>query len=136
MDIPSKQSELWPLKSEASSRLYWEDCLFNPFVPNASFLYPLNTSENRKVFWCIQGVEKGCIGNEWVHCIFLLVNSEYLRRICSDYWKKQLCKLINCKSSCSKRKLMLKFDGRKFISKIRYKPILSQWNSLFFLQFT
>ena len=24
----------------------------NPFVPNASFLYPLKTSENRKFFWC------------------------------------------------------------------------------------
>ena len=48
----------------------------NPFVPNAPFLYPLNTSENRKVFSCFQGVEKGYIGNEWVqwikweHCDF------------------------------------------------------------------
>ena len=32
----------------------------NPFVPNAPFLYPLKTSENRKV----QGVEKGCTGND------------------------------------------------------------------------
>ena len=36
------------------------------FVPSLPFLYPLKTSENRKVFWCFQGVEKGCIGNEWV----------------------------------------------------------------------
>ena len=35
--------------------------LVNPFVPNAPFLYPLKTSENRK------GVEKGCIGNKWVN---------------------------------------------------------------------
>ena len=40
---------------------------FNPFVPDAPFFYPLKTSENRKVFWCFQGVEKGCIGNEWVN---------------------------------------------------------------------
>ena len=39
----------------------------NPFVPNAPFLYPLKTSENRKVFWCFQGVEKGCIGNKRVN---------------------------------------------------------------------
>ena len=32
---------------------------FNPFVPNTSFLYPLETSENRKM------VEKGC--RERVH---------------------------------------------------------------------
>ena len=38
----------------------------NPFVPNALFLYPLKTSENRQVFWCFQGLEKGCIGNDWV----------------------------------------------------------------------
>ena len=36
------------------------------FVPNVPFLYPLGTSENRKIFWCFQGPEKGCIGNEWV----------------------------------------------------------------------
>ena len=35
---------------------------FNPFVSNAPFLYPLETSENR----CFQGVENGCIGNKWV----------------------------------------------------------------------
>ena len=40
--------------------------IFNPFVPSAPFLYHLKTSENRKVFWCFQEVQKGCIGNEWV----------------------------------------------------------------------
>ena len=38
----------------------------NPCVLNAPFLYPLKTSENLKVFWYFRGVEKGCIGNEWV----------------------------------------------------------------------
>ena len=42
--------------------------VLHPFVHNAPFLYPLKTSENRKVsrsdFW---GVEKGCIGNKWVN---------------------------------------------------------------------
>ena len=37
------------------------------FVPNALFLYPLKTSENRKVLWCFQGVQKGYIGNKWVN---------------------------------------------------------------------
>ena len=32
---------------------------FNPFVPNAPFLYPLKT--------CFQRVEKRCIGNEWIN---------------------------------------------------------------------
>ena len=29
------------------------------------FFYPLKISENRKVFQCFQGVQKGCIGNKW-----------------------------------------------------------------------
>ena len=40
--------------------------ILNPFVPNAPFLYLLKTLGNRKAFWCFQGVDKGCIGNEWV----------------------------------------------------------------------
>ena len=51
---------------------------FNPFVPNAPFLYLLKTSENHKVF-CFQGVDKGCIGNEWV--TRALEKSEYVIRI-------------------------------------------------------
>ena len=38
----------------------------NPFVLNAPFLHPLKISENLTVFWCFQGVEKGCIGNKRV----------------------------------------------------------------------
>ena len=30
---------------------------------------PLKTSVNRKVFWCLQEVEKGCIGKNWLICI-------------------------------------------------------------------
>ena len=41
--------------------------VINPFVPNAPFLYPLKTSENPTVFWCFQGLEKGCIGNKWAN---------------------------------------------------------------------
>ena len=40
---------------------------FNPFVPNAVFLYPPKTSENRAVFSCLQGVEKGYTGKKWVN---------------------------------------------------------------------
>ena len=40
-----------------------KQCLLSPFVPSAPFLYLLKTPEN----WCFQGVEKGCIRNEWVN---------------------------------------------------------------------
>ena len=46
--------------------------LLNPFVSNAPIFYPLKTSENRKVFLCFQGVEKGSIENKWVYSLFLL----------------------------------------------------------------
>ena len=45
--------------------------LFNSFVLNAPFLYPLKTSKNLTVFWCFQGVEKECIGNERVKEMFI-----------------------------------------------------------------
>ena len=35
--------------------------------PIHPFSTPLETSENRKVFWCFQGVEKGCTGSKWVN---------------------------------------------------------------------
>ena len=56
---------------------------FDPFVPDAPFAYPLKTSQNLTVIWYFQGVEKGCIGNEWfkvrkrprsVHACFVLHN--------------------------------------------------------------
>ena len=59
-----KHGRIWILQVE-----------FNPFVLNASFLYPLKTSENRKVFWCFEWVEKGWIGNEWI----ILVAAERLQ---------------------------------------------------------
>ena len=37
----------------------------NPFVSNVAFLYPLKTSENPKLFWCFQGVEKR--GHLWTN---------------------------------------------------------------------
>ena len=55
-------------------------CVFNPFVPNAPFLYKT----------CFQGVEKGCIENEWVKKMFstwlhqLLVLSIHIFGICHN----------------------------------------------------
>ena len=51
----------------------------NPFFPNAPFLYPLKT-ENRKVFWSFQGVEKSCIGNEWINSELKVLNNCILDR--------------------------------------------------------
>ena len=44
----------------------------NLFVPNAPFLYPLKTSQKLQVFWCFQGIEKGCIGNICVKTIKII----------------------------------------------------------------
>ena len=45
----------------------WNPDNFNPLAPNLPFLYPLKISEIITVFWCFQGVEKGCIGKELVN---------------------------------------------------------------------
>ena len=52
--------------------------LLNPFVSNAPFLYPLKASENRKVFWCFQGVEKGYIGKNGLNLKNLMDNEVLL----------------------------------------------------------
>ena len=39
--------------------------------PMHTFSKPLKTSENRTVFWCFQGIEKGCIGYKWVDLLTL-----------------------------------------------------------------
>ena len=72
-------------------------CWSNPFVPKAPFFYPLRTSENLTVFWCFYGIEKMCIGNEWVEvsccynpCIF-----------CHLSLKKALVFVIIIIASCS-----------------------------------
>ena len=38
--------------------LHGTNGVFNPFVPNLPFLYPLKTSENLTVSWCVQDVER------------------------------------------------------------------------------
>ena len=57
----------------------------NPFVPNAPFLCPLEISENLTVFWCFQGVEKGCIGNKCVKVIYTVFFSE-LEKAKKEVW--------------------------------------------------
>ena len=39
--------------------------------PMHPFSSPLKISENLTVFWCFQGVEKGCIRNKWVNRIYV-----------------------------------------------------------------
>ena len=49
--------------------------MLNPFVLNASFLYPLKTSENLTVF---RGYRKGALGTNGLNFIFLLQYSVLL----------------------------------------------------------
>ena len=62
---PQNSSEKFP-KIHRKTREPGNFNFIKPFVPNALFIYLLNTSENLTVFWCFQGVEKECIGSEWV----------------------------------------------------------------------
>ena len=71
--------------------------LFNPFVPNAPFLYPMKTPENLMVFLCFQGVEKGCIGmNHWNKAVHASSN-DWIRSSISEISKQNMvyCHLHN-----------------------------------------
>ena len=56
--------------SQAHSKnesLLQNDYIFTlPIRSQCTLSLPPKTSEALTVFWCFQGVEKGCIGNEWV----------------------------------------------------------------------
>ena len=89
--IDTEQLSIMLSKIWISSQEFFNDFVdrfgttyLNPFIPNALFLYPLKTSENLKIFWCFQGVEKGCIWNEWVKNGFLW---RYFWRILLAYFK-------------------------------------------------
>ena len=55
---------LWQLQNKKKS--------INKLDIGSTHSFPMHLSlpseniENRKVFWCFQGIEKGCIGKEWV----------------------------------------------------------------------
>ena len=52
--------------------------------PMHPFSIPLKTSETRKAFWCFQGVEKGCAGNEWVKLYVSSISSSNSK--CLVHW--------------------------------------------------
>ena len=94
--------------------------LINPFVPNALFLYPLKTSENRKVFSCFWGVEKGCIGNKWVKSSLssctdseALRNASHVRKKSVIKFKLKSCSVPYMKSLCSCFELLDKISNKR-----------------------
>ena len=57
----------------------------NPFIPNAPFLYPLKTSDNRKVYWYFPGVGKGVLGTNGLIQLFKAVcNNAILLKNAND----------------------------------------------------
>ena len=56
--------------------------LLNPFVPNAPFLYPLKSSENLTIFWCVQGYRKGALGTNRLTDFWPIFHFYFL-------WKRQ-----------------------------------------------
>ena len=92
--------------------------VFNPFVPNASFLYPLKTSENITVFWCFQWVQKRCIGNKCVKSFFpwQLNHKQPLQSRCNHKW---LDKEVSYISGCPWNP-----DGNKFKNNFYHLAVL------------
>ena len=117
---------------------------FNPFVPNAPFFYPLKTSENSKVFWCFQRVEKGCTGNEWVkwvkNSLFKLsLRSDFKTRGTSawpdPYFSKSDIEYLQSEllpAHCHLKTFEICY--RKVVLRI-FAPLLFKWNLLLFRWF-
>ena len=63
-------------------------------------MHPFSTPWKDQVFWCFQGLEKECIGNEWVNGRF------------SD---KRYCFIENLLSNTSYRNNYLKSDAKKIV---------------------
>ena len=61
--------------------------VFNPFIPNAPFPYHPKKIVNLTVFWCVQVVEKGCIGNEWYNALLTGVQSTLSFQWTDTAWK-------------------------------------------------
>ena len=104
MVFPKICKMITPSSAVSLRRVWWWRILFwdqieayvNPFAPSASLLYPLKTSENRKVFWCFQVVKKGCIGNKWVNIVYVMRNIIFRKK---QSWKEALLKNGNCNNN-------------------------------------
>ena len=84
----------------------------HPFPSNASFLYHLKTSESLTVFWCFQGVEKGCLGaNELINNINNYGNVRKIMDQClqvrCSMWPQPLTTFSNRIRHCSIELLMI-----------------------------
>ena len=66
-----QQCRLWPCQQNPlSEKLRFYHSSFNPFVPNASFLYLLKTSENRRLSDIFRGQRKGPLGTNELSTVF------------------------------------------------------------------
>ena len=96
---PFKKRILAFIRPSANSTVHCQNAkslkLINPFVPKAPFLYPLKTSENRKVLWCFKGAEKGCLGNEWVKRMRLGLSHLRFRKF-KHRFQDKLSPIRNC----------------------------------------
>ena len=62
-----KRFFIWQATLHWTMGFIYNMIFINPFVPNASFLYPLKTSENRKVKgWIV----KDALGTNWLKRVF------------------------------------------------------------------
>ena len=92
------------------------------------FYNPLKSSKNFAVFWCFQGVEKGCIGKKWVNRTEFTTNSESNQKISRiliiyfEFW--QLCSQENS--------IIEVWQGSKYTSKL----FINLYNSFFIKEIT
>ena len=104
------------IKASATFGLY---LLFNPFVPNAPFLYPLKISEKRNVFWCFKRVKN--VGSREV----LWVISEPIFRDISKTTEKCGKAIFGARTTQTTY-----YDKNNFFHVILYCPPLQQLQNI------
>ena len=91
--------------------------------PMDPFSTPLRTSENRKIFWYFQGVEKRCIGSRWVKFIISLMIPVW--PTLNDVWMSDNMGFVNNLSSwkiimiskvTATSKILWKFSSLRYYS--------------------
>ena len=89
-----------------------------PFVLSAPLLYPVKTSENRKVFWCFQGVEKDALRTNELKKSKMV--NQYIVHVsiyevpCSENYQKTVSNFLGAFSHCVKSVRIRSFSGPYF----------------------
>ena len=116
--------------------------LLNPFVPSASFLYPLKTTENHKVFLSFQEVEKeGALGTNglgfnlgtlklvWPKSLYRFISTlNFYINVSFDFQNYHPCKQLAYQINSMKICITNSCKYLKNDEKLTFLPLIQSWH--------